>query len=58
MQSKLEYEFNACGCVKIERIEVYMFKDSCLSLSFASDHSLVLQDLEGYHILQHLNNND
>jgi hypothetical protein len=48
MQSKLYYQFNACECVKVERKQVYMVKDTCLYSPLAAAQGLVLQDLQGY----------
>jgi hypothetical protein len=57
MQSKLEHQFNACGCVKVERIEVYMVNDTCL-FPLAAAQSLILQGPKDYGRSQHPNNND
>jgi hypothetical protein len=53
LQSKVEYQFNACKYVKVERIEVYMVKDTCL-FTLVAAQSLPFQDPEGYRRSQHL----
>jgi hypothetical protein len=57
MQSKLGYHFNACECVKLERTEVYMVKDTFL-FSLVAAQSLILQDPENCCRSQRLNNSD
>jgi hypothetical protein len=57
MQSKLEHQFNACRCVKVERTKVYIVNDTSL-FPLVAAQSLDLQGIEDCRRSQNINNDD